>query len=165
MIDGNDDTAGTELKVSSELHEQPITPSELINRLPDFLEQEEQKKGKSMDIFFRLWFGLNHNDLVKTAIGSFAAAFSGISKPIFGFFIITIGVAYYKSDSKQIVGKYSLIFSSIGLLSLLSHTLQHYFFGVIGEKAMRNLRQALYSGNTLKIYFIIYFLCFTHIRV
>ncbi|KAL8095593.1 hypothetical protein AgCh_036855 [Apium graveolens] len=151
VIDDDDDdddgeTAGTELKDSSENQEKLITPSELINKLPDFLEQEKQKEEKSWDIFFRLWFGLNRNELVKTAIGTFAAAFSGISKPIFGFFIITIGVAYYKPDSKEKVGKYSLIFSSIGLLSLLSHTLQHYFFGVIGEKAMRNLRQALYSA-------------------
>lgn len=142
---------------------QLIKPSELKNRLPDFLEQEEQKEERSWNIFFRLWFGLNRNELLKTAIGSSAAAFSGISKPIFGFFIITIGVAYYKPDSKEKVGKYSLIFSSIGLLSLLSQTLQHYFFGIIGEKAMRNLREALYSGNELKNCFFIYFLCFTYI--
>lgn len=154
-IDDTEETSGTELKVSSE---QPIKSLELVNHLPDYPEQEKQKEGKSWDIFFRLWFGLNRNELVKTAIGSFAAAFSGISKPIFGFFIITIGVAYYKPDSKEKVGKYSLIFSSIGLLSLISHTLQHYFFGIIGEKAMRNLRQALYSGNVLNNYFIVYFL-------
>nr|XP_017256722.1 PREDICTED: ABC transporter B family member 13-like [Daucus carota subsp. sativus] len=142
-IDDTEETSGTELKVSSE---QPIKSLELVYHLPDYPEQEKQKEGKSWDIFFRLWFGLNRNELVKTAIGSFAAAFSGISKPIFGFFIITIGVAYYKPDSKEKVGKYSLIFSSIGLLSLISHTLQHYFFGIIGEKAMRNLRQALYSA-------------------
>ncbi|CBI23123.3 unnamed protein product, partial [Vitis vinifera] len=51
-----------------------------------------------------------------------------------------------REDAKQRVGLYSILFSLIGLLSLFTHTLQHYFFGVIGEKAMTNLRQALYSG-------------------
>ena len=83
---------------------------------------------------------------MKSAIGSFAAAFSGISKPVFGYYIITIGVAYYDKDAEHRVGRYSRIFFLIGLLSLFSHTLQHYFFGVIGEKAMTNLRRSLYSG-------------------
>lgn len=65
----------------------------------------------------------------------------------FGFFIITIGVAYYHSNSKEKVGIYSVVFSSIGLLSLLAHILQHYFFGVVGEKAMINVREALYTGK------------------
>ncbi|KAK8698726.1 hypothetical protein V6N13_114835 [Hibiscus sabdariffa] len=33
-----------------------------------------------------------------------------------------------------------------GLLALFTHTLQHYFYGIVGEKAMGNLRQALFSG-------------------
>lgn len=91
---------------------------------------------------------MRKRDLAKVAIGSIAAAFSGISKPVFGYYIITIGVAYYKKDARREVGLYSLIFSLIGLLSLFSHTLQHYFFGVVGEKAMANLRRALYSGRS-----------------
>lgn len=108
--------------------------------------QEEKKSRKERSIFFRIWFGLTKREFVKTAIGAFAAAFSGISKPVFGFYIITIGVAYFHDEAKQKVALYSAIFAGIGLISLFSHTLQHYFFGVIGEKAMGNLRRALYSG-------------------
>lgn len=90
---------------------------------------------------------MKKRELLKIAIGSIAAGISGISKPVFGYFIITIGVAYYKNDSENKVGRYSLYFSSIGILSLFSHTVQHYIFGLIGEKAMINLRQALYEGK------------------
>nr|QVT92312.1 ABC transporter [Salvia miltiorrhiza] len=69
-----------------------------------------------------------------------------ISKPVFGYFIITIGVAYYKDDAERRVGKYSILFASIGFLSFFAHTLQHYFYGLVGEQAMMNLRQALYSA-------------------
>nr|GEZ56288.1 ABC transporter B family member 19-like [Tanacetum cinerariifolium] len=112
----------------------------------DTPKQDQQDKSAKKDIFFRIWFGLNKQEFVKIGVGSFAAAFSGISKPVFGYFIITIGVAYYNDGAKEKVGWYSLLFSAIGLLSLFSHTLQHYFYGVIGEKAMTNLRQALYSA-------------------
>eukprot|EP00257_Ricinus_communis_P014882 XP_015572665.2 ABC transporter B family member 14 [Ricinus communis] len=121
-------------------------PSDLSMHMSQSPKQEEQKDIRKSAIFFRIWFGLQKKELLRTAIGSFAAAFSGISKPVFGFFIITVGVAYYKKDAKRQVGLYSIIFALIGLLSLFTHTLQHYFFGVVGEKAMINLRQALYSG-------------------
>ncbi|KAK4855546.1 hypothetical protein QYF36_008398 [Acer negundo] len=109
-------------------------------------QEEVKRKEKKTIIFFRIWFGLKQRELVKLVIGSIAAAFSGISKPVFGFYIITIGVAYYNNDPKIHVGYYSLIFSLIGLFSLFTHILQHYFFGVVGEKAMINLRKALHTG-------------------
>lgn len=110
-------------------------------------EQEERKKRSEIVRFFRIWFGLRRAELVKTAIGSIAAGFSGISKPVFGYFIITIGVAYYHKDAKRKVGWYSIAFSAIGLVSLVSHILQHYYYGMVGEKAMINLRKALFSGS------------------
>ena len=118
-----------------------------FRELNESTKQEEVKGNeKKTIIFFRIWFGLKHRELVKLIIGSIAAAFSGISKPVFGYYIITIGVAYYNNDPERHVGHYSLIFSLIGLFSLFTHILQHYFFGVVGEKAMINLRKALYTG-------------------
>lgn len=144
--DPTEETGRTEQGVPSD-QEQPEEPSEIKKPLADPPKQETPEERVKTAIFFRIWFGLNQKERVKIAIGSLAAAFSGISKPVFGYFIITIAVAYYDSNSKQKVGWYSLFFSAIGLLSLFSHTLQHYFFGVVGEKAMTNLQQALYSGS------------------
>ncbi|KAF5766995.1 putative ABC-type xenobiotic transporter [Helianthus annuus] len=135
----------TEIK-EQQASDQLDTPIETNKLLKDTPKKDEQDGSVNKDIFFRIWFGLNNQEFIKIGVGSFAAAFSGISKPVFGFFIITIGVAYFKSGAKEKVGWYSLLFSAIGLLSLFSHTVQHYFYGVIGEKAMTNLRQALYSA-------------------
>ncbi|KAI3985522.1 hypothetical protein MKX01_033836 [Papaver californicum] len=112
----------------------------------DPVKQHETLEIRKGPLFFRIWFGLKRIEVTKTVIGSVAASLSGISKPVFGFFIITIGVAYYKPDAKRKVGWYSMLFCLLGLLSLVTHTLQHYFYGVVGEKAMTNLRKALYSG-------------------
>lgn len=133
---------------SSQDHTQPDEPNESKRELKE-LPEKEQIRRKERHIFFRIWFALNEKEIIKTTIGSLAAAFAGISKPVFGFFIITIGVAYYHPDSKEKVALYSAIFASIGVVSLFAHTLQHYLFGVIGEKAMINLRQALYTGILL----------------
>ncbi|XP_027773765.1 ABC transporter B family member 19-like [Solanum pennellii] len=131
---------------SSQDHKQPDEPNESKTELKE-LPEKEQIQRKERHIFFRIWFALNEKEIIKTTIGSLAAAFAGISKPVFGFFIITIGVAYYHPDSKEKVALYSAIFASIGVVSLFAHTLQHYLFGVIGEKAMTNLRQALYTAT------------------
>ncbi|KAJ4722938.1 ABC transporter B family protein [Melia azedarach] len=144
------DTRVTDSSIESASEEQlsEIKQLEESNEANKELSKSTKQEviGKTTTIFFRIWFGLKEKELLKLVIGSVAAAFSGISKPIFGFFIITIGVAYYKDDAKRIVGKYSLMFSLIGLFSLFTHTLQHYFYGVVGEKAMINLRRALYTG-------------------
>ncbi|XP_022762163.1 ABC transporter B family member 19-like [Durio zibethinus] len=117
-----------------------------LNRdLNESSKHEENKRRENAVTFFRIWFGLRKSELAKIATGSIAAAFAGVPKPVFGFYIITVGVAYYNKDAKRLVGRYSIIFFLIGLLTLFMHTLQHYFYGVVGEKAMANLRQALYS--------------------
>lgn len=138
--------------VESTSTEQQISVVEQLEE-PEVSERElsestvqDEVKGKRTTIFFRIWFGLNERELLRLVIGAVAAAFSGISKPVFGFFIIKIGVAYYDPQAKQEVGRYSLAFSLVGLFSLFTHTLQHYFFGVVGEKAMTNLRRTLYTG-------------------
>lgn len=126
---------------------QNISENIAVSESSVFSVQKEKTLEKTGGLLFlRIWFGLRKSELLKLAFGSIAAVFSGISKPLFGYFIITIGVAYYKPDSKNKVGFYSIIFSAVGVLSLFTHIVQHYFFGVIGEKAMMNLRKALYSS-------------------
>ncbi|GAA0149865.1 ATP-binding cassette [Lithospermum erythrorhizon] len=108
--------------------------------------KEEEETRRNTSIFFRIWSGMKIEEFMKIVIGSTAAAFAGIAKPLFGFYVITIGVAYYGSNSEHEVGTYSIVFSSIGLLTLFAHAVQHYFFGVIGERAMANLRETLYTA-------------------
>nr|KJB79782.1 hypothetical protein B456_013G066600 [Gossypium raimondii] len=87
---------------------------------------KEKKMRINTNTFFRICFGLGKRELAKIATGSIAAAFAGVSK--------------------LLVGRYSIAFSLIGLLALFMHALQHYFYGVVGEKTMGNIRKALYLG-------------------
>ncbi|KAE8672668.1 GDSL esterase/lipase [Hibiscus syriacus] len=141
-----EESVTTDKHISSLDIEQKEETRELGRHLTESFEQIEHQRMKKTITFFRIWFGLSKRDVAKIATGSIAAAFVGVSKPFFGFFIITVGVGYYEKDAKQLVGKYSIIFAVIGLLALFLHTLQHYFYGVVRETAMANLRKALYSG-------------------
>ncbi|KAL3521738.1 hypothetical protein ACH5RR_019887 [Cinchona calisaya] len=145
--ESNEETTSDKEQVASQYQEQEEEPTPQNRNLTDPPKEQEDKEITEAAIFFRIWFGLNKKEFGRILIGSFAAAFAGISKPVFGYFIITIGVAYFHPHAMQKVGRYSLFFSSIGLLSLFAHTMQHYLFGVVGEKAMTNLRQALYSAT------------------
>ncbi|XBI38532.1 hypothetical protein VPH35_123525 [Triticum aestivum] len=109
-------------------------------------KQSKQEVRTEIPPFFRIWYGLCRDDIAKLLLGSSAAAISGISKPLFGYFIMTIGVAYYDQDAKRKLSKYSLIFFGAGMVTLASSILQHYIYGVIGETAMKNLREALFSS-------------------
>jgi|UniRef100_A0A804NN09 hypothetical protein len=59
---------------------------------------------------------------------------------------MTVGVAYIKPDAKSIVSTYSVILFLIGLLTFFSNMFQHYIYGLVGERATNNLREALFSG-------------------
>lgn len=84
----------------------------------------------------------------KVLLGSTAAAISGISRPIFAFFIITVAMAYLETDVERIVGKYSIILFLVGFVTFFSNIFQHYIYGLVGERAMNSLREALFSGMT-----------------
>ncbi|KAG6478375.1 hypothetical protein ZIOFF_061817 [Zingiber officinale] len=134
----------TQYRSSSQQHEvNEMLKSQPINANPTKGTKTTKSRSAS---FSRIWYGLNKFEFAKVALGSFGAAFSGISKPLFGFYIMTIGVAYYKEDAKSQVGKYSIIFTVVGFLTLITHILQHYHYGLVGEKAMGNLRVALFSA-------------------
>ncbi|KAK3121040.1 hypothetical protein QOZ80_8BG0645170 [Eleusine coracana subsp. coracana] len=109
-------------------------------------KQPRKETGINMHPFFRLWYGLRKDDIIKILLGSSAAAISGISKPLFGYYIMTIGVAYYDPDAKRKVSKYSLIFFTAGMVTMISNIFQHYIYGVVGEKAMKKLREAIFSA-------------------
>lgn len=96
--------ANIQTETSSQFTDQTDEPKEAQRSPSQSLKKEELKERSETNIFFRIWFGLKKREFAKIVIGSSAAALAGISKPVFGFFIITIGVAYYENDPKHRVG-------------------------------------------------------------
>lgn len=111
------------------------------------LTSKQPKQGirKRTSAFYRIFLGTFKLVPGKVLLGSTAAAISGISRPIFAFFIITVAMAYLGTDAQRIVGKYSVILFLVGFLTFFSNIFQHYVYGLVGERAMNNLREALFS--------------------
>ncbi|RCV30019.1 hypothetical protein SETIT_6G060200v2 [Setaria italica] len=122
-----------------------FTSSEQEKKL-DLTEQPKQPIRKRTSTFYRIFLGTFKLLPGKVLMGSTAAAISGISRPIFAFYIMTVGMAYLEPDAKSIVSKYSIILFLIGLLTFFSNIFQHYIYGLAGERATNNLREALFSG-------------------
>uniref|UniRef100_A0A8R7URC8 ABC transmembrane type-1 domain-containing protein n=1 Tax=Triticum urartu TaxID=4572 RepID=A0A8R7URC8_TRIUA len=108
-------------------------------------KQPKQGARKRTSAFYRIYFRTFKLVPGKVLLGSTAAAVSGISRPIFAFFIITVAMAYLETDAQRIVGKYSVILFLVGFLTFFSNIFQHYIYGLVGERAMNNLREALFS--------------------
>ncbi|XP_062191062.1 ABC transporter B family member 19-like [Phragmites australis] len=122
-----------------------FTTSEQEKKLELTLEQPKQAIRKRTSAFYRIFLGTFKLVPGKVLIGSTAAAVSGISRPIFAFYIMTVGMAYLEPDAMRIVSKYSVTLFLIGLLTCFSNIFQHYIYGLVGERAMNNLREALFS--------------------
>ncbi|KAL6659319.1 hypothetical protein ACP70R_003359 [Stipagrostis hirtigluma subsp. patula] len=122
------------------------TSGEQEKKLERTSEQPKQAIRKRTSAFYRIFLGTFKLQPGKILVGSTAAAVSGISRPIFAFYIMTVGMAYLEPDAMRRVSKYSGILFLIGLLTFFSNIFQHYIYGLIGERAMNNLRGALFSA-------------------
>ncbi|KAM3190904.1 hypothetical protein ACQJBY_068710 [Aegilops geniculata] len=108
-------------------------------------KQSKQSIRKRTSAFNRIFLGTFKLVPGKVLVGSTAAAISGISRPLFAFYIMTVGIAYFDADANKKVSKYSIILFLIGMLTFFSNIFQHYIYGLVGERAMNNLREALFS--------------------
>lgn len=77
-------------------------------------KQPKQGARKRTSAFYRIFLRTFKLVPGKVLLGSTAAAVSGISRPIFAFFIITVAMAYLETDAQRIVGKYSVILFLVG---------------------------------------------------
>ncbi|TVU42769.1 hypothetical protein EJB05_09190, partial [Eragrostis curvula] len=123
----------------------PFTSIQQEKKLELNLEQPNQVIRKRSSAFYRIFLGTFKLLPGKVLLGSTAAAISGITRPIFAFYIMTVGIAYLEPDAKRIVSKYSIILFLIGLLTFFTNIFQHYIYGLVGERAMNNLREGLFS--------------------
>uniref|UniRef100_A0A0E0QEF7 MDR-like ABC transporter n=1 Tax=Oryza rufipogon TaxID=4529 RepID=A0A0E0QEF7_ORYRU len=118
-----DNGSGTSNEPSSTAHEQEKS----LELNPNQPKQDIRNRASA---FYRIFLGTFMLEPGKILLGSTAAAISGVSKPIFAFYIMTVAIAYFDPDAKRIVA---------------NNIFQHYIYGLVGERAMNNLREALFS--------------------
>ncbi|KAL6526717.1 ABC transporter B member 20 [Orobanche gracilis] len=84
-------------------------------------------------------------------LGSIGAAIFGSFNPFLAYVIALIVTAYYRTDVRhhhiqQEIGRWCLIISGMGIVTVIANFLQHFYFGIMGEKMTERVRRMMFSA-------------------
>ncbi|KAG8053754.1 hypothetical protein GUJ93_ZPchr0001g29853 [Zizania palustris] len=133
-------------------HESPniqSPPSEQMAeaRLP-MVASERAPSIKRLDSFEMKLPDLPKIDVPYTDRSAGAACF-GSFNPLLAYTISLIVVAYYRigvHDVRDEVNKYCSFIVGMGIITVLANFLQHFYFGIMGEKMTERVRRMMFSA-------------------
>lgn len=83
-------------------------------------------------------------------LGSIGAAIFGSFNPLLAYVIALVVTAYYRIDGthplRQEVDKWCLIIACMGIVTVVANFLQHFYFGIMGEKMTERVRRMMFSA-------------------
>ncbi|XP_042418231.1 ABC transporter B family member 20-like isoform X1 [Zingiber officinale] len=82
-------------------------------------------------------------------LGSTGAAIFGSFNPLLAYIIALIVAAYYRIDVRDVhneVNKWCLIIACMGVVTVIANFLQHFYFGIMGEKMTERVRRMMFSA-------------------
>ncbi|XP_074574920.1 ABC transporter B family member 20-like [Curcuma longa] len=82
-------------------------------------------------------------------LGSTGAAIFGSFNPLLAYIIALIVAAYYRIDVRDVhneVNKWCLIIACMGVITVVANFLQHFYFGIMGEKMTERVRRMMFSA-------------------
>ncbi|KAF3776413.1 ABC transporter B family member 6 [Nymphaea thermarum] len=82
-------------------------------------------------------------------LGSTGAAIFGSFNPLLAYIIAQIVSAYYKASGHHFhfeVNKWCLIIACMGIVTVVANFLQHFYFGIMGEKMTERVRRMMFSA-------------------
>ncbi|KAK8928800.1 ABC transporter B family member 20 [Platanthera zijinensis] len=82
-------------------------------------------------------------------LGSIGAAIFGSFNPLLAYTIALIMAAYYRigvEDVRNEVNKWCLIIACLGFITVIANFLQHFYFGIMGEKMTERVRRMMFSA-------------------
>ncbi|EFJ32986.1 ATP-binding cassette transporter [Selaginella moellendorffii] len=110
--------------------------------------EEDQRLSLPKPSFRRL-LKLNAREWPQGVLGAFGAILAGVEMPFFAFGLTQVLVTYYNPDKhyvKKEVEKYVFFFTGLTILAVLANTLEHYFFGYMGECLTMRVRNMMFSA-------------------
>ncbi|KAK4799961.1 hypothetical protein SAY86_025326 [Trapa natans] len=118
------------------------------NGLIEVMESEESPKPQAPSIW-RL-IELSFPEWLYAVLGSIGAAIFGSFNPVLAYVISLIVSAYYRAgeglDLRQEVDKWCLVIVGIGIITVIANFLQHFYFGIMGEKMTERVRRMMFSA-------------------
>ena len=83
-------------------------------------------------------------------LGTIGAAIFGSFNPLLAYTIALIVSAYYRietNDMRHEVNRWCLFIVGMGVITVFVNWLQHFYFGIMGEKMTERIRRMMFSGN------------------
>ncbi|KAJ6822507.1 ABC transporter B family member 20 [Iris pallida] len=117
---------------------------------PRALEQMESKKSQhQLPSCWRL-MELSFAEWLYALLGSIGAAIFGSFNPLLAYTIALIVAAYYRIgggyDIQNDVNKWCLLITCMGIIMVVANFLQHFYFGIMGEKMTERIRRMMFSA-------------------
>ncbi|KAK6933229.1 ABC transporter type 1, transmembrane domain [Dillenia turbinata] len=93
---------------------------------------------------------LSFAEWLYAVLGSIGAAIFGSFNPLLAYVIALVVTAYYRIDEahhlRQEVNRWCLIIACMGVVTVVANFLQHFYFGIMGEKMTERVRRMMFSA-------------------
>lgn len=122
------------------------SPSELTYKLKD-----EVSASKTITPSFWRLAKLSSPEWFCAVLGSLGAILFGSLNPLFAFILVQIAEIYYYSSQSVMrheLSKYCAILAGVAVATILANFLQHFYFGIMGEKMTERVRRLMFSGES-----------------
>nr|XP_010937713.2 ABC transporter B family member 20 [Elaeis guineensis] len=121
------------------------------NQFDDMHAKQREVKDlqhQKLPSFWRL-AELSFAEWLYALLGSIGAAIFGSFNPLLAYTIALIVAAYYRIDVRDRhheVNKWCLIIACMGIITVVANFLQHFYFGIMGEKMTERVRRMMFSA-------------------
>ncbi|CAI8612014.1 unnamed protein product [Vicia faba] len=93
---------------------------------------------------------LSSAEWLYAVLGSIGAAAFGSFNPLLAYVIGLVVAAYYRIDKhhhlEHEINKWCLIIGCMGIVTVIANFLQHFYFGIMGEKMTERVRRMMFSA-------------------
>ncbi|KAI7751221.1 hypothetical protein M8C21_021290, partial [Ambrosia artemisiifolia] len=137
---------------SERSHSQTYTrPNSQLTDKPIKAQPVKEKQHKKEPSIWRL-IELSLAEWLYAVLGSTGAAIFGSFNPLLAYVISLIVTAYYRNEInrhiniRDDVDKWCLIIACMGIVTVIANFLQHFYFGIMGEKMTERVRRMMFSA-------------------
>ncbi|KAL7228827.1 hypothetical protein ACSBR2_007503 [Camellia fascicularis] len=111
------------------------------------VQEAENKRSRNAPSLWRL-IELSLAEWLYAVLGSTGAAIFGSFNPLLAYVIALVVTAYYREDHhlREEVNKWCLIITCMGIVTVVANFLQHFYFGIMGEKMTERVRRMMFSA-------------------
>ncbi|KAF8051289.1 hypothetical protein N665_1751s0005 [Sinapis alba] len=114
----------------------------------DTIANGKDAQHKESPSFWRL-AQLSFPEWLYALLGSVGAAIFGSFNPLLAYVIALVVTEYYRSKGghlREEVDKWCLILAAMGIVTVVANFLQHFYFGIMGEKTTERVRRMMFSA-------------------